>query len=261
LQNIIELKNISVFQQGNKVFDNFSLSLKKNQNTVILGPNGAGKTTLLKLLNRELYIVANEASSIKIFGKDRWNVEELRANLGVVSHHLQTNFSSNALGLFVVLSGFYASDGIWQHQQFDNEQLELAYKIMNLLGIEGLKSRKYATMSTGEQRKFLLARALVHNPKVLVLDEPTSGLDLRACFQYIEIIQEIISKGKNVVLVTHHIHEIPPEITRVILMKDCKVLDDGNKTKILSSENISRLFDRSINIIEKNGYYQALPGD
>ena len=92
MQNIIELKNISVFQQRNKVFDNFSLSLKIGQNTVILGPNGAGKTTLLKLLNRELYIVANEVSSIKIFGKDRWNVEELRAHLGVVSHHLQTNF-------------------------------------------------------------------------------------------------------------------------------------------------------------------------
>ena len=260
MHNIIELNNISVFQQRNKVFDNFSLSLKRGQNTVILGPNGAGKTTLLKLLNRELYIVANETSSIKIFGKNRWNVEELRTHLGVVSHHLQTNFSSNTLGLYIVLSGFYASDGIWQHQKFDDEHIELANQVMNLLDIENLKSRQYATMSTGEQRKFLLARALVHNPEVLVLDEPTSGLDLRACFQYLEIIQDLMNTGKNVILVTHHIHEIPPEITRAILLKEAKVIDDGDKVKVLTSKSLSKLFDRPIKIIQENGFYQALPG-
>ena len=260
MQNIIELKNISVFQQRNKIFDNFSLSLEKGKNAVILGPNGSGKTTLLKLLNRELYIVANEISSIKIFGKDRWNVQELRTHLGVVSHHLQTNFSSNALGLYVVLSGFYASDGIWQHQKFDDEHLELANQVMNLLDIENLKSRQYVTMSTGEQRKFLLARALVHNPEVLVLDEPTSGLDLRACFQYLEIIQDLMNTGKNVILVTHHVHEIPPEITRAILLKEAKVVDDGEKKKVLTSKSLSKLFDRPIKIIEEKGFYQALPG-
>ena len=131
---------------------------------------------------------------------------------------------------------------------------------MNLLGIEDLKSRQFSTMSTGEQRKFLLARALVHNPEVLVLDEPTSGLDLRACFQYLEIIQDLMNTGKNVILVTHHVHEIPPEITRVILLKEAKVVDDGDKTKVLTSKTLSKLFDRPIKIIEENGFYQALPG-
>ena len=131
---------------------------------------------------------------------------------------------------------------------------------MNLLGIEDLKSRQFSTMSTGEQRKFLLARALVHDPEVLVLDEPTSGLDLRACFQYLEIIQGLMSTGKNVILVTHHVHEIPPEITRAILLKEAKVVDDGDKTNILTSKTLSKLFDRPIKIIEENGFYQALPG-
>ncbi len=112
--NIIELQNITVFQDSNKVFDDFSLTIDESQSTVILGPNGSGKTTLLKLLNRELYIVENENSSIKIFDKDRWNVQELRSNLGVVSPHLQNNYSNSALGLYVVLSGFYSSDGIWR---------------------------------------------------------------------------------------------------------------------------------------------------
>ena len=131
---------------------------------------------------------------------------------------------------------------------------------MNLLGIEDLKSRQFSTMSTGEQRKFLLARALVHDPEVLVLDEPTSGLDLRACFQYLEIIQGLMSAGKNVILVTHHVHEIPPEITRAILLKEAKVVDDGDKSKVLTSKTLSKLFDRPIKIIEENGFYQALPG-
>ena len=115
-------------------------------------------------------------------------------------------------------------------------------------------------MSTGEQRKFPLTRALVHNPEVLVLDEPTSGLDLLACFQYLDIIQGLMSMGKNVILVTHHVHEIPPEITRAILLKEAKVVGDGDKTSILTSKTISKLFDRPIKIIEEKGFYQALPG-
>ena len=192
--------------------------------------------------------------------RDRWNVQQVRAHLVVVSHHLHSNYSNIALGLYVVLSGFYASVGIWQHQNFDTEHIELAHHVMNLLGIEDLEVRQFSTMSTGEQRKFLLARALVHDPEVLVLDEPTSGLDLRACFQYLEIIQDLMSTGKNVILVTHHVHEIPPEITRAILLKEAKVVYDGDKSKVLTSKTLSKLFDRSIKIIEENGFYQALPG-
>ena len=258
--NIIELQNITVFQESNKVFDNFSLTIDESQSTVILGPNGSGKTTLLKLLNRELYIVESEGSSIKIFDKERWNVQELRSNLGVVSPHLQNNYSSNALGFYVVLSGFYSSDGIWKHQNFDDQKLDRAKEVMELLSISSLKDRKFSSMSTGEQRKFLLARSLVNDPAVLVFDEPTSGLDISTCFQYLEIMRELMSMGKKVVLVTHHVHEIPPEISRVILLKGGKVIMDGNKDEILTNTNLTNLFDWPIKLIKENGYYQALPG-
>ncbi|MFT7465747.1 MAG: iron complex transport system ATP-binding protein [Brevundimonas sp.] len=258
--NIIELQNITVFQESNKVFDDFSLTIDESQSTVILGPNGSGKTTLLKLLNRELYIVESEISSIKIFDKERWNVQELRSNLGVVSPHLQNNYSSNALGFYVVLSGFYSSDGIWKHQNFDDQKLDRAKEVMELLSISSLKDRKFSSMSTGEQRKFLLARSLVNDPAVLVFDEPTSGLDISTCFQYLEIMRELMSMGKKVVLVTHHVHEIPPEISRVILLKGGKVIMDGNKDEILTNTNLTNLFDWPIKLIKENGYYQALPG-
>ena len=258
--NIIELQNITVFQESNKVFDDFSLTIDESQSTVILGPNGSGKTTLLKLLNRELYIVESEISSIKIFDKERWNVQELRSNLGVVSPHLQNNYSSNALGFYVVLSGFYSSDGIWKHQNFDDQKLDRAKEVMELLSISSLKDRKFSSMSTGEQRKFLLARSLVNDPAVLVFDEPTSGLDISTCFQYLEIMRKLMSMGKKVVLVTHHVHEIPPEISRVILLKGGKVIMDGNKDEILTNTNLTNLFDWPIKLIKENGYYQALPG-
>ena len=258
--NIIDFQNVTVFQGRNKVLDDFSLTIDESQSTVILGPNGSGKTTLLKLLNRELYIVEEKNSSLKIFEKDRWNVDELRSNLGVVSQHLQYGYSSSAIGLYVVLSGFYSSDGIWQHQEFDKSKLDRAKEVMDLLSITHLKDREFSTMSTGEQRKFLLARSLVNDPAVLVFDEPTSGLDMSTCFQYLEIIRELISMGKKVILVTHHIHEIPPEVTRVILLKEGRVIEDGDKDQILTNANLTNLFDWPIRVIKENGYFQAIPG-
>ena len=258
--NIIDFQNITVFQGRNKVLEDFSLTIDESQSTVILGPNGSGKTTLLKLLNRELYIVEDKVGSLKIFEKDRWNVDELRSNLGVVSQHLQYGYSNSAIGLYVVLSGFYSSDGIWQHQEFDDRKLDRAKEVMDLLAISNLKDREFSTMSTGEQRKFLLARSLVNDPAVLVFDEPTSGLDMSTCFQYLEIIRELISMGKKVILVTHHIHEIPPEVTRVILLKEGRVIEDGDKDQILTNTNLTNLFDWPIKVIKENGYYQAIPG-
>ena len=258
--NIIDFQNVTVFQGRNKVLEDFSLTIDESQSAVILGPNGSGKTTLLKLLNRELYIVEEKNSSLKIFEKDRWNVDELRSNLGVVSQHLQYGYSSSAIGLYVVLSGFYSSDGIWQHQEFDESKLDRAKEVMDLLSISHLKDREFSTMSTGEQRKFLLARSLVNDPAVLVFDEPTSGLDMSTCFQYLEIIRELISMGKKVILVTHHIHEIPPEVTRVILLKEGRVIEDGDKDQILTNTNLTNLFDWPIQVIKENGYFQAIPG-
>ena len=131
---------------------------------------------------------------------------------------------------------------------------------MELLSISGLQEREFSTMSSGEQRKFLLARSLVNDPAVLVFDEPTSGLDMSTCFQYLEIIRELISMGKKVILVTHHIHEIPPEVTRVILLKEGRVVEDGDKDKVLNDASLTNLFDWPIKVIKENGYYQAIPG-
>ena len=260
LPKIIDIKDVTAYRGDTRVFHGLSLDIAQGCSTVILGPNGAGKTTLLKLLAREIYPVDSDASSIKIFGRERWNIWELRSHLGIVSHDLQREYAGYASGLDVILSGYYSSVGVWAHQQFSAAQRTGAQRVLETLGIAALKDKSYATMSTGEQRRFLLGRALVNDPDTLVLDEPTSGLDLKACFQYLDTIRALLRGGKTVILVTHHLHEIPPEITHAILLKGGRVIAAGEKARILTNRNLSDLFDTPIELVQANGFYQAMPG-
>lgn len=260
MQKIIELRNVTAYRGDNCVFRNLSLEIASGQNTAILGPNGAGKTTLLKLLTRDIYPVDTEDGYIRLFGRARWNVWELRRHLGIVSHDLQREYAGHATGMNVILSGYYSSVDVWAHQQFGAAHKERALRVMALLGVAALKDKLYATMSTGEQRRFLLGRALINEPDTLVLDEPTSGLDLKACFQYLDLVRGLMQTGKTLVLVTHHIHEIPPEITRVVLMKRGEIVADGEKSTVLTDDNLSELFDTPVELLQANGFYQALPG-
>jgi iron complex transport system ATP-binding protein len=260
MQNIIEIKNVTVYRGQTRVFNDLSLEISRGCHTAILGPNGAGKSTLLKLLSRELYPVQRDGSYVRIFGRERWNVWELRAHFGIVSHDLQQQYVGNARGMNVILSGYYSSIDTAAHQQFSAEDKGRANRIINTLGVMELKDRLFSEMSTGEQRRFLLGRALIHDPETLVLDEPTSGLDLKACFQYLDIVRGLMRNGKTIILVTHHIHEIPPEISRVVLLKDGAVLADGEKPEVLTAENLSNLFDTPIELVHANGFYQAMPG-
>ena len=260
MKNIVEIKNTTLFQGSMRVFHKLNLEVSGDCSTVVLGPNGSGKSTLLKLINRDLYPVVANNSYVKLFGRESWDVQELRAKIGIVSHSLQQNYSGDTKGLYVLLSGYYASDGVWQHQNFDKEKIQYAHAVAEKLKIEHLLERHFSSMSTGEQRRFLLGRALVNNPPVLALDEPTSGLDLSACFQYLEIIRDLLRVGVRIVLVTHHVHEIPPEIDRVVFMKKGQIVADETKNKLLCSDKLSELYDCPIRVVRSNGFYQAFPG-
>lgn len=204
--------------------------------------------------------MSRDETRMILFGDERWNVWDVRKRIGIVSHDLQRDYLVCAEGLNVILSGFYASNDTYEYQQFTKTQMTRAYEVMQELGIMALSGRRFGHLSTGEQRRFLLGRALVHDPPVLVLDEPTSGLDLKACFQYLDLLRAQIAKGKTVLLVTHHLHEIPPEIDRVIFLKDGKIVTDGFKSALLTDDQVSRLFDSKITLVQANGWYQALPG-
>jgi iron complex transport system ATP-binding protein len=257
---ILDIQNATVYRGETCVFENLSFVLEEDQHTAILGPNGAGKSTILKLLAGEVHPVPKDETSIRVFGEAQWNVWDVRRRLGMVSHDLQHQYLEQVTGLKVVLSGYYASIGIYGHQDFSYEQIAHAHAVMEDLGIGFLTDRRFADMSTGEQRRCLLGRALVHDLMALVLDEPTSGLDLTATFHYLDLVRTYMRKGKTLLLVTHHIHEIPPEVKRVVLLKKGKILHDGEKRAVLSEANLSRLFDCPVALAQANGWYQVLPG-
>lgn len=258
--NLLEIKNATVYRGLHEVFCNLSLTLPQGCNTAILGPNGAGKSTLLKLLARDLYPVQREGSYVRLFGQERWDVWELRAHFGIISHELQENYLHTVRGVNVILSGYYSSVDLPWHQHPSDADRDRAHNVMRTLGITHLGNRMFGEMSTGEQRRFLLGRALINDPETLILDEPTSGLDLKACFQYLDTIRTLMQKGKTVILVTHHIHEIPPEIEQIVLLTQGKVLAHDEKTRLLTDANLSQLFDTPVKLLQHNGFYQALPG-
>jgi iron complex transport system ATP-binding protein len=255
----LEIQDATVYRGRTRVFENLSLTIALGSHTVILGPNGAGKSTLLKLLSRELYPVAQPGSFVRVFGKGEWNVWELRSHLGIVSDDLQSAYAGAVSGRDVILSGLYSSIGLWPGQDFTVAEEEHAAEIMRLLDVAELARKPFGAMSTGERRRFLLGRALISDPEALVLDEPTGGLDLKARFQYLDLVRGLMNQGKTVILVTHHIHEIPPELDRVVLLQEGKVVADGKKTAVLTSQRLSRLFDTPVELVRANGYYQAVP--
>lgn len=258
-QTIIDIANAKVFRQQTCVFNNFNLRLKAGENTVILGPNGAGKSTLLKLLTRELYPVVRKGSHIKLFGEERIRLWDLREQIGVVSHDFQNNYQALATGLDVVVSAFFGAVGIHNHHTVTDAQTQHALAHMERLNILDLRDKQYLQLSTGQQRRLLLARATIHSPDVLLFDEPTSGLDVGAAFQLLDDIRQYVHSGGTLILVTHHIDEIIPEISRVILMNNGAITDDGDKQQILTNDKLSALFNIPLRIEKLGEFYRWAP--
>ena len=256
---LIEIVGATVCRGDNRVFDDLSLTLSQHESVAILGPNGAGKTTLLKLLMREIYPLWREHPVVRILGKERGDIWALRRQLGIISADLQEVYSPEVPGRQVVLSGFFGSVGIWGHQTPTGDQHEQVQAVLARLDIEDLADRRFGELSSGQQRRLLLGRALVNAPAHLILDEPTSGLDLTATFQYLQTMRQLIRSGHTLVLVTHHIHEIPPEVTRVVMLNQGRVWADGPKSEMLSEARLSALYGVEVRLVESTGWYQALP--
>jgi iron complex transport system ATP-binding protein len=232
-----------------------TLRVGAGEHVCILGPNGCGKSTLIKTITRECYPIANEGSSISILGRERWNVFELRSLLGIVSPDLLASCTSDATGRDVVLSGFFSSTRIFPHHPPSPDLLEKTEGALARLGIAHLAERPVAQMSSGEAKRTLIARALVHEPQTLLFDEPSNALDIGAQMQLRDTMRELARTGLGILLVTHHVSEIIPEIERVVLLREGRIVADGPKQHLLTSEKLSALFGANIQIARRDGYY------
>ncbi len=235
--------------------DDFSLRVHANEHVAVLGPNGCGKSTLIKTITRECYPMVREGSSMSILGQKNWNVFELRSLLGIVSNDLMSSCTGDASGLDVVLSGFFSSTRIFPNHSFDPEQRELAETALAQLGVSHLAERSVDEMSSGEAKRVLIARALVHKPRALLFDEPSNSLDILAQHGLRETMRSLARSGIGIILVTHDIPDIVPEIERVVLMSRGRIVADGAKEEVLQAERLSKLFGLKVELGCRDGYY------
>ncbi|MFT5836338.1 MAG: iron complex transport system ATP-binding protein [Sulfurimonas sp.] len=255
--DIINFENIYANYETIPVLEGINLKIKMNEHWVILGANGSGKSTLIKLLLNDLYPNPKYPFKKQIFAQERWSIFELKKHLGIITNDLHTNFQINGSFLTayeVVLSGFYSSIGVFKHQDFSSQEHEKALEVLEFLEISQIKDKKVHQMSTGQLRRCIIGRALIHNPKAFILDEPTVGLDIKAQNSFIKLIQKL-SKKASIILVTHHIEEIFQEVTHIALMNNKTIFKQGKKEDILTSQNLSQIFEIKINLQEENNRY------
>lgn len=252
---LLELRNVSVVRGDNLALDRVSLRIDQGEHLCILGPNGCGKSTLIKTLTRECYPIAREDSSIRIFGRGLWNIFELRSLLGIVSPDLLAACTTDATGLDVVLSGFFSSTRIFPNHQPQEIHQVRAEAALARLGIAHLAKRPLAEMSSGEAKRTLIARALVHEPQSLLFDEPGNALDIAGQVELRDTMRELARAGLGILLVTHHVSEIIPEIERVVLLQGGRILADGAKEKVLTDETLSHLFGVAVRLFREDGYF------
>src|SRR4029077_55511 len=203
----------------------------------------------------ECYPLAREGSAMAILGRERWDVFELRNMLGIVSPDLLAACTTDATGRDVVLSGFFSSTRIFPHHQPDPEHSRRSDEVLARLGIAHLAERCVMHMSSGEAKRTLIARALVHEPKTLLFDEPSNALDIAAQFQLRDTMRELAQSGLAILLVTHHVSEIIPEIERVILLREGRILADGAKDAVLTEANLQTLFNVPVRLQKHDGFF------
>src|SRR5258705_561003 len=255
---LLFLEHVTVLRgtrEQRPALDDVTLQVGAGEHLCILGPKGCGKSTLIKTITRECFPLAREVSSIFILGRERWNIFELRSKLGIVSPDLLASCTTDATGRDVVLSGFFSSTRVFPHHHPDPENLERANEVLARLGIAHLAERAVAEMSSGEAKRTLIARALVHDPQTLLFDEPSNALDIAAQLQLRNTMRELSRSGLGILLVTHHVSEIIPEMERVVLLREGRVIADGPKSSVLTAEHLSNLFGVAVRLGQEDGFF------
>jgi iron complex transport system ATP-binding protein len=252
---LLDFRNIRVMRGQKVALDDFTLRVDADEHVAILGPNGCGKSTLIKTITRECYPVTRTESSLSILGEESWNVFDLRSRLGIVSNDLMLSCTSEASGRDVVLSGFFSSTAIFPNHAVDPEQREWADAALEQLKILHLAERPVCEMSSGEARRVLIARAMVHKPRALLFDEPCNSLDLAAQQSLRQTMSALANSGTAIILVTHELADIVPEIQRVVLMSGGRAVGDGPKEEILQVERLSKLFGVRVQMGRRDGHY------
>jgi iron complex transport system ATP-binding protein len=244
----LELRHVNVARGDRIVLHNLNLSIRAGEHVAILGPNGCGKSTLILTITCQIYPVVEPGMRVRIFGRERWDLTELRKHFGVVGADLPGERTAVTTGLDAVIAGFFSASTLWPNLHVTDEMRERGCEALARIEATHLAGQLVGTMSAGEKRRVLIARALVHRPKQLLLDEPSNALDLAAQRELRETLRRLAAEGTGLVLVTHHLGDILPEIERIILMRGGKIVSDGPRQELLTEARLSELFRTPVRI-------------
>jgi iron complex transport system ATP-binding protein len=249
------MQNVNVARGDAVVLHDINLTIRTGEHVAILGPNGCGKSTLIKAIACECYPIVAPGMTIRLLGRDRWDVSQLRRHLGVVEANLPGERTPVTRGLDAVVAGFFSASTLWPNLHVTDEMRARAHGALERMQATHLEQKLVGQMSAGEQRRIMIARALVHEPEMLLLDEPSNALDIAAQRELREALRRVARQGTGIIMVTHHLADILPEIDRVIMMRDGRIASDGPKEELLRAENLGGLFGTKVQIMQRDGYY------
>jgi iron complex transport system ATP-binding protein len=251
--DFLDLRAVNVARGDRVVLQDVNLTIRAGEHVAILGPNGCGKSTLILAMTCQIYPIVRPGMQVRIFGRERWDLTQLRKHFGVVAAglmgaELPGERTAVTTGLDAVTAGFFSASTLWPNLVVTAEMRARAVEALERMEATHLREQLVGTMSAGEKRRILIARALVHRPRQLLLDEPSNALDLAAQRELRETLRRLAQEGTGVVLVTHHLGDILPEIERIILMRDGRIVADGLRAELLTEARLSELFRAPVRI-------------
>ena len=253
----LDLTHVNVARGDNVVLHDINLTVETGEHIAILGPNGCGKSTLIKTITCECYPIVRPETKVRIFDRERWDLTELKKRLGVVAPELPGKPTLQTTGRDAVLTGFFSSSTLWPNLTVTSAMQTRADEVLEQIDAVNLTDKLVGQMSAGQQRRIMIGRALVASSQTLLLDEPSNALDLAAQVDLRNLLQKLARQGTGILLITHHIADILPEIDRILLMKEGRIVGDGSKSRLLTPENLSGLFETEVRMTEREGFYHA----
>ena len=248
----LELRQVNIARGDRVVLHGVNLTIRSGEHVAILGPNGCGKSTLILAMTCQIYPIVRPGMQVRIFGRERWDLTELRKHFGIVAAGLAGELPGErtavTTGLDAVIAGFFSASTLWPNLHVTAEMRERAVEALERMEATHLAGQLVGTMSAGERRRIMIARALVHRPRQLLLDEPSNALDLAAQRELRETLRRLAQEGTGLVLVTHHLGDILPEIERIILMRSGRIVADGPREELLTETRLSALFNTPVRI-------------
>ncbi|MFC9787886.1 ABC transporter ATP-binding protein [Rhodococcus sp. NPDC127528] len=261
---LIDFDDVLIRRGGVTLVGPVTWKVELDERWVVLGPNGAGKTSLLRIAAAEVHPTSGHANLLgETLG--RVDVSELRPRIGLSSSALAHRVPADEVVSDLVVSAGYAVLGRWR-EQYEEMDTTRAVEMLESLGAEHLADRTYGTLSEGERKRVLIARALMTDPELLLLDEPAAGLDLGGREELVARLSDLAADpdAPATVLITHHVEEIPPGFTHALLLKEGQVVAQGLIDDVITAENLTEAFSQSIALDRVDGRFFArrarLPG-